>query len=349
MIFVLAVKLLSRLDETFACISKEAMFFYVTFQEAIISVVKKGYSLTSLGKHVKTATMYRDKVTNGASESPKPKDTSFEYGMKYQTDQIDKFRNRKRNHWKSRIELAHNLIERYALPEHLGKNKRDIVVVDIGCSIGTFAIEFAKLGYNSYGIDFDRSAIEIAKQLSIEEDVTPEFVCGDVSDWNNALPPVDIAICFDIFEHLHDDELGSLLSSLRTQFSDKGVLIFHTFPTQYNYIFFNRRRYMNYPLIPFRNVSEPSFNKIVKLYSALLDVPFLIKEGKTYKETLKLTSHCNALTCIRLTDILSRAGYKTLFIESNNLYHFKRSVQKLFCKQPISFRNLYGVAVAEKR
>ncbi len=35
--------------------------------------------------------------------------------------------------------------------------------MDVGCSIGTFAIEFAAKGYRSFGIDFDQTALDIAR------------------------------------------------------------------------------------------------------------------------------------------------------------------------------------------
>ena len=55
--------------------------------------------------------------------------------------------------------------------------------------------------------------------------------------------------------------------------------------------------------------------------------------------------HCNPTSSERLTDILNKAGYEVVFMESANLYNFKESVLKRFSKQPITFRNLYGVAV----
>lgn len=276
-------------------------------------------------------------------KTSRSKVSSFDYGTDYQMDMANKYRNRNNNHWRSRIDLAHNLIEHYALPNHQGSPKRDIVVVDVGCSIGTFAIEYAKLGYKSYGIDFDLSAIDIAKQLALEENVLPEFVCGDVSEWSTKFPLIDIAICFDIFEHLHDDELGSFLSSIRKQFSDKGKLVFHTFPTQYAYIFYGRRC-VTYPLVPFKNISQGTFTKIVKAYSSFLDILLLIKTGKTYREKIKNSAHCNPMDCERLTEILTRAGYEIVFMESSNIYDIAPKVRKLFCKQSISFSNLYGVA-----
>lgn len=285
---------------------------------------------------------------NEETKTPKSKVTSCMYGIDYQMDMLNKYRNRNKNHWKYRIELAQNLIEQYVLPKHDGKPKEEMVVVDIGCSIGTFAIECAKSGYRSYGIDFDTSAIDIAKQLAVEENVTPEFVCGDVADWSTKFPRIDIAICFDIFEHLRDDELGSFLSSIRKQLSDKGTLIFHTFPTEYAYIFYGRR-YVSYPLLIFKNSSQPMFNKLVKAYSCLLDILLLSKTGKTYREKIHNSAHCNPISGERLAEILNRAGYEVVFMEASNLYNIEPTVYRQFQKQPISFSNLYGVAIPKRK
>lgn len=271
------------------------------------------------------------------------KTTSYEYGRAYQLKQADKFRNRRNNHWRYRIALAQKLVEHHARPRLQGRSNDDIVIVDIGCSIGTFAIEFAKMGYCSYGIDFDNSALEIARHLAQEENVSPEFICGDVSDWSQKLPTIDIAICFDVFEHLHDDELGSFLTGIKKQLSKQGSLVFHTFPTQYSHIFLNKRFYIRYPLLPFSLFPPSKFDVIVKGYSCLIDMGLLLTKGATYKESVKLSGHCNPTTAERLTDILKRAGYEIIFIESSNLYDLKGSVGIRFPRQPIAHGNIYGV------
>jgi glycosyltransferase involved in cell wall biosynthesis/2-polyprenyl-3-methyl-5-hydroxy-6-metoxy-1,4-benzoquinol methylase len=278
------------------------------------------------------------------TDSKKPKPTSYLYGMEYQFEQANKYRNRHNSHWKFRIDLAHSLVNKYSLPRLRKKQIGDIIVVDVGCSIGTFAIEFARLGYRSWGMVFDAEALEIAKQLCDEENVSAEFVQADISDWKQDFPPIDIAICFDIFEHLHDDELGSFLQSIRKQLSEEGSLVFHTFPTQYDYIFFGKG-YLRLPLTPFRTLSTSRFNRVVKAYASLIDIALLVKIGSTYKEAIKSSGHCNPTTKERLKDILERSGYDIVYMESSQLYSFQESVQKQFSNQPISHRNLYGVAV----
>ncbi|MFH0911236.1 MAG: class I SAM-dependent methyltransferase, partial [Planctomycetota bacterium] len=166
------------------------------------------------------------------------KEAASAYGEAYQRGQAEKYRNRRNNHWRFRIELAHRLFERYAAPRFRGRPREDIVVVDAGCSIGTFAIEFARMGYRSFGVDFDPSALKVARELAGEEKVSPEFVCGDVAEWDDSLPPIDILVCFDLFEHLPDGELGVFLSAVKKRLSARGCILFHTFPTQYDYLLY---------------------------------------------------------------------------------------------------------------
>jgi len=272
----------------------------------------------------------------------KLKQTSAEYGQDYQINQANKYRNRTNNHWQKRIALSFDLVNKYVV-KNLNKSPPESIVVDVGCSIGTFAIEFAKLGYQAFGVDFDPSALDIARQLSQEENVTPKFICGDISEWSDiSSSRIDIAICFDIFEHLHDDELGSFLQSVKKALSKNGYLIFHTFPTQYDYIFFSKK-YTYWPLIPFKTVRTSRFDKLVKIYSSLLDILLLIINGKTHKDRIKNSQHCNPLTKERLKDIFLRSGFKIICLESSQLYPFKKGTQNIFSKHPISYRSLFGV------
>jgi 2-polyprenyl-3-methyl-5-hydroxy-6-metoxy-1,4-benzoquinol methylase len=271
-----------------------------------------------------------------------PKPTSYPYGRDYQLNQAEKYRQRNYNHWKQRISLAHHLVETYALPKMEKSKQHNPVVLDIGCSIGTFAIEFAKKGYPSYGIDFDPTALKIAGELAKEEHVCPVFIQGDVSDLNADFPPIDLAICFDVFEHLHDDELGALLVSLKKRLSKDGSLVFHTCPTQYEYIFYGLPT-IRTMLIPFAFLPAKWFDVLVKMYANLLENMLLLRKGVTYSEKLKLRTHCNPTTQQRLTDTLHRLGYEIVFIESANVYDITSPVAKYFFRQPISYYNLYGV------
>jgi SAM-dependent methyltransferase len=277
--------------------------------------------------------------------SPKP--TSYLYGREYQLQRVEKYRHPTRD-WQARLALAFRLVETYALPRLDQSKQTNPVVLDIGCSIGTFAIEFAKKGYPTYGIDFDPSALEIAQELAKEEHVSPVFFQGDVSDLEADFPPIDVAICFDVFEHLHDDELGVMLVSLKKRLSKDGSLIFHTCPTQYEHIFYGLP-ILRYPLVPFAFFPARWFDVLVKMYANLLENLLLLRKGMTYPEKLKLRTHCNPTTQQRLSDIMLRLGYEIVLIESANLYEITSPVAKYFSRQPISYYNLYGVAIPKYR
>jgi len=277
----------------------------------------------------------------------KPKQTSYEYGFDYQQKQVEKFRNRNRNHWKFEIDKIQQLFERYVLPR-FHKVPEEIKIVDVGCSIGTHAIEFAKKGYRTYGIDFDPSAITIAKELSQEEGVAPEFFIMDISDWDKMLPEIDTAVCSNIFEHLHDDELGALLVEIRRRLSTEGCLIFLTKPTQYNYIFYGKRRF-RVPLYPFKFLSEKKFEKIVKIHHNFLDILLLLRRGVTRKEMAKTLGHCNLLTRERLEDILLRAGFNIEFMETAELHPIIPEYKNRFLKYSIARPYIYGVVSANRK
>ena len=110
----------------------------------------------------------------------KLKETSYSYGNEYQNRQIEKYKNRYSNHWKYRIKNFENLLQK--INTDLPENK--VSIIDIGTSIGTFALEAAKKGYNASGIDFDPEAIKLAEKLSDEENLDVKFICGDISPIN---------------------------------------------------------------------------------------------------------------------------------------------------------------------
>ena len=271
-----------------------------------------------------------------------PKPTSYSYGEAYQQEQTEKHRNRRTNHWKARIALGHNLIDTHVLPRLSGKSSGQITTLDVGCSIGTMAIEMARRGFKSYGVDFDGAALRIAKDLAREESVEVELIEGDVAALPSSAGGVDIAVCFDIFEHLHDDELGALLQSVRRSLNPDGALVFYTFPLQYDYLFFSRD-VLHWPLVPFRGLSPARFERLARAYASIIDAVLLIMTGESYRERIKKAAHCNPTTKKRLIDILQRAGYEIGFIETGSIYPFKPEIVKRFRMQPVADRHLFGV------
>jgi SAM-dependent methyltransferase len=230
------------------------------------------------------------------------------------------------------------------------RRKEDTVVVDVGCSVGTFAIECSKMGFRSFGVDFDKSAIELARQLNAEEGASAEFHQMDVSDWGRRFPLINIAVCADIFEHLHDDELGSLLMSLRKNLSGDGFLVFHTAPQEFDYIFWRKSGdtgLVRLPWVfrPFKWLSDEHFTRLTRIAALALDIWLVGTRGATYKEHIKAADHPNPLTRSRLSDILNRAGYDIVSMASRTSEEQMDPKHKAFFQnRTVTHRSLYGLA-----
>lgn len=282
----------------------------------------------------------------------RPKETSYAYGNAHQQQMLKYHYSAKtiseENDGYLRLELVRKLVENAS--ERLGKTRPETVVVDLGCSVGTVAIECDRMGFSTHGVDFDPEAIEIAERLNLEEGTHVRFHTMDVSDWTESFPRIDIAVAADIFEHLHDDELGALLVSLRKNLSEGGLLAFHTAPQEYDYIFWRKkgeigRIELPWFLLPFKALSDFSFTRLVRILALGYDMLSVLRRGVTFKERLKRTPHPNPLTKIRLTDILERSGYQIVSMESGTFdVQMAKRHRAFFRSHSVTHRSLYGLA-----
>ncbi len=263
------------------------------------------------------------------------------YTSTYVNAQLKKFRNRNSNHWQNHISLAKKLVADYAPPP-------PVTLLDLGCSIGTFALEFALDGYDTIGLDFDSKALEQGEELAKELGCKPKWVCEDAGSFV-LQEKVDIVVCFDLLEHLSDDIIIRTLSCVRENLKNGGAFIFHTFPTQYDHVFY-RGALTCLPLIPFRSLTHKSFLRLVKYYSSFLDMFYYLRYGKTHKGVIAGSVHPNPLSRGRLKDFLENTGFDVVLLEmgldSVNPLKPGQGVlaKKFFSDQPAACRSLWGAA-----
>jgi 2-polyprenyl-3-methyl-5-hydroxy-6-metoxy-1,4-benzoquinol methylase len=293
------------------------------------------------------------KQSVAAADMPESgKETSYGYGDAYQRQMLEYYRGLKTASAESAEAQTFHLVKGLIGEAHSrqGRRREETVVVDVGCSIGTFAIESSKMGFRSFGLDFDKSAIELARQLNEEEGASAEFHQMDVSDWRRDFPRIDIAVCADIFEHLHDDELGSLLVALRKSFSDDGVLVFHTAPQEFDYLFWRKsgpKGVISLPWMfwPFRWLSDEHFTRVTRVAALVLDIWLVATRGKSYKEHIKKADHPNPLTTLRLSDILTRSGYEVVTMATRTSdSQIDPRHRDLLRGRTVTHRSLYGLA-----
>lgn len=263
------------------------------------------------------------------------------YNSTYVDAQLVKFRSRHSNHWQHHISLAKKLVADHAAPPPAS-------LLDLGCSIGTFALEFALDGYATIGLDFDPKALEQGKKLADELGCETEWVCEDAGSFS-LREKVDVVVCFDLLEHLSDDIIVKTLSRIRDNLRNGGVFIFHTFPTQYDHIFY-KGALTCLPLIPFRSLPEKKFETLVRQYANFLDIFYLLRYGKTHKGVIAKTVHPNPLSMERLRGFLENAGFVIQCLEMgldsvNPLKPGQGTLaKKFFASQPVALRSLWGSA-----
>lgn len=263
------------------------------------------------------------------------------YTNAYVERQLEKFRNRHNNHWRAHLDLAERLASNYAPPAPAR-------VLDLGCSIGTFAIEFAMKGYDALGLDLDKKSLEIAEGLAKEVGCSPEWVHADAANFV-LKQQVDFAVCFDLFEHLSDDQIKKMLMCLKGVLRNDGVFIFHTFPTKYDHLFYKNNVFC-LPLLFFRSCDHKTFERVVRIYARLVDCYYVLTRGKTWNRIIAGTVHPNPLTINKIEKLLSASGFEILNIETglDSVNALKpgqgRVAKRFFSRQPVAHRSIWGVA-----
>jgi len=183
-------------------------------------------------------------------------------------------------------------------------------LLDIGCGIGTFALVFAKKGYNAVGLDSSEESIEACesnkKRLEIPNAkfVRGTSIDGGVFDRES----FDLIIAADIVEHLPDDILTSTLRNCHEWLKPGGHLIIHTFPTKYYY---QAVTAASLSLLPLFFVSPKYAETYLKiLHYTLFNVISIMAFRKTISTYFASHGHCNNQHYVDLRNLIEAAHFR---------------------------------------
>ena len=79
--------------------------------------------------------------------------------------------------------------------------------LDVGCGTGQLAIQVAKLGIRSVGLDFAPDMIRIAEENNKKENANALFVCSSLFDAQYAPASYDVISAQGVIEYISLDEL----------------------------------------------------------------------------------------------------------------------------------------------
>ncbi|MCX9011255.1 MAG: class I SAM-dependent methyltransferase [Candidatus Methanoperedens sp.] len=101
-------------------------------------------------------------------------------------------------------------------------------ILDIGCSGGLHAIEFAKKGHSVIGLDIEPSAVELARRRSRNANNGVKFRVMDIGRGDlSALGRFDLIYSIgNVLSHVRKDSLPEILRKVRGSLNEDGIILF---------------------------------------------------------------------------------------------------------------------------
>lgn len=123
---------------------------------------------------------------------------------------------------------AHSLDRINNVFEMLGRDLCGKAVLDVGTGVGTSAIEAARLGAITIGIDYSQTALSLAYSSAANNNISSSFVRCNAGKLPFGSEIFDIAVLGDIVEHLPEETLMSTLVECYRVLSNEGRIIIYT-------------------------------------------------------------------------------------------------------------------------
>lgn len=265
------------------------------------------------------------------------------YGSKeYVSSQSQKYQDRAHNHWHRKIKRIFSL----------GPDPADTKVLDVGCGVGTYALEASRRGSKlAVGIDITfemlRAGRDLARRQSTDDGAW--FVVADAAAMPFSNHSFDFLVASDIVEHLPDQVLTKMLRESRRVLAPSGQSVLHTYPTKFSHIF-GEWRYL-VMVLPGLLLPQRLLDRYIEWVDqvAIQSISKLMT-GKTRDDKLAWGMHCNLQSLSGLVRLVDAAGFsvKCAFAEAtSNIYEttwLRRIASLLFARTDYTKRNIYILA-----
>ena len=249
----------------------------------------------------------------------------------------------RQNYWT----ITHDRIARFIDD---GRPKR---ILDVGCSIGCHAIEFARNGHETWGVDILPVMIAKGRELADSLGLTQRIHLqeGDIRRLGERFEQgfFDAAVACDIFEHLDDAALIEVLRGLRRVVRAGGTVVIQTSPGRCYYWFEPDRRKLLALLAPLAWLPDRLFTAYVRTLDHWYIQGVRREPAAFYRHE---PGHINCMDPVHLKGLLQKAGLANVRAFAVHAHPgFKDEgclrapwTRRLFGRKSIAARNVFGIA-----
>jgi len=249
----------------------------------------------------------------------------------------------KENHWTK----THDAIARFI------DDSRPQRILDVGCAVGCHAIQFARKGHQTCGIDILPEMIsrgrEFVESLGLSERV--RLVEGDIRRLPEYFSDAsfDCAVACNIFEHLDDAALHEVLVGMKRVVRPGGRIVIETSPGRHYYWFEPDRRKLLALLVPLAWLPDRLFTRYV-LWLDRFYIRGIRREPEAFYR--HEAAHINCMWHEHLGKLMRAAGLNDVRTFATHVHPGMKDegcmraawTRRLFGRKSIAARNIFGIA-----
>ncbi|HSW45211.1 MAG TPA: class I SAM-dependent methyltransferase [Phycisphaerae bacterium] len=234
-------------------------------------------------------------------------------------------------------------------------HSRPLRVLDVGCAIGCHAIELARKGHETWGVDVLPAMIERGRELADSMGLSERvhLVEGDVRALDRHFDEglFDAVVACDIVEHLDDDALRQMFSGLKRVMRPGGTLVVQTSPSRHYYWFEPSRWKLLAMLVPMAWMPDRLFSRYVRAIDGTI---LRGRRGEHVRFYRHEYGHINCMDPVHLGRLLAETGFERVRAHAEHTHPgFKDEgcmradwTRRLFGRKSAAARNIYGIARA---